>query len=328
MSNLNHNMNAIWHKNAGLVTKLIAGLLLLLALYFVAKMAWLWVDYAQDKELTINSGTSVSQVKPTKNINANRIAQMHLFGTANQQAAVIEETVGETSLNLKLLGVYVSSEPGNSSAIIQTGGNKEKVYWLDEKLENVGSRKVTLKRVEVLKVIINNNGKNETLTLLEKLNEKIIGSKTSSKVASNKERDGKTIDKRNDSRLSKDLSDIREKLASSPESYSDIANFEPVVDNSGQVSGFKVSPGKNVDMFTRLGLRRNDVVKSINGEGMDNQAYWTALSQLQSAESLEVTIERNGQPVTILLNLGGGNSGRQNQQRDNRPRNTNQPVIK
>ncbi len=307
MSSSNLNFSLLWQKYAQLVAKVLAALLALLALYFIAKMIWLWVDYAQPKTILATSNPN-SVNSSVQTINANKIAQMHLFGAANQTAEPVEEVVGETHLNLKLLGVYVDSDELQSSAIIKTGGNKEKVYWIGDKLEGVGASQVSLKRVEPLKVIINNNGRNETLTLLEKLNEQVIASVDSNKKEADNNTNGKTIDKRRDSRLTKDLTDMRNKLAQSPQSYAGLARFEPVVDNAGQIAGFKVAPGKDPRMFSRLGLRRNDVVKSINGQGLSNDAYWTALKQLRTAETLEISIERNGQPVTLLLNLGANNS--------------------
>ncbi len=303
MSNSSQNFLAVWQKHKGLIGKLIAVLFILLALYWLAKMVWLWVDYAQPKTPANNTIES-PKVRKSAPVNANNLVRKHLFGVANQKPVEVEEVVGETRLNLKLLGVYVGADTKTGSAIIRAGGGKEKVYWIDDKLEVSGRGNVTLKRVEPLKVIINNNGKNETLTLLEQLNKQMMSAANSKKASAEEASEGKTIDKRRDSRITKQLADMKEKLVSSPQSYADLARFEPVVDDNGQVSGFKIAPGKDPRMFTRLGLRRNDVVKSINGVGLDNQAYWAALEQLQTSETLEINLERNGQAITLLLNVG------------------------
>lgn len=300
MNTSNQNFSTFWKANSSLLTKVIAALLLLLALYILAKLVWLWVDYNQPKNIQSTVQTATKSNK--KKINVNKIVQMHLFGEANVEPEV-EDVSGETALNLKLIGVYVDSNDELSSAIIRSGGNKENVYWIGDKLKGVGSRKVELKKVEPLRVIIRNGNKNETLTLLEKLNKQVLNSKKRTAQKTD-DANGKTIDKRRDSRLTKDLTDMRDKLSQSPQSFADLAKFEVVTDNAGQVAGFKVAPGKDPRMFTRLGLRRNDVVTSVNGQPLSNQAYWTMLEELQTAETLEVNIERNGQPITLLLNLG------------------------
>lgn len=302
MNTSNRNFTAFWQNNANLITKIIAGLLFLLALYLLAKLAWLWVDYAQPKTVVPNTPVS-SQTSSNSKVNVNKIVQLHLFGEANRTEVAVEEVSGETRLSLKLIGVYVDSNDQLSSAIIRSGGNKEKVYWIGDKLEGVGNNQVELKRVEPLRVIIRNGAKNETLTLLEQLNQDVMAS-APKPLAKVKSSDAKTIDKRRDTRLARDLKEISEKLTQSPESFADLARFEMVTGSAGQVEGIRVSPGKDPRMFTRLGLRRNDVITAINGEPLSNQAYFTMLEQLQTAESLEVSIERRGQPVTLLLNLG------------------------
>ncbi len=317
MNKSNQNIINFWKNNSGMLTKAIAGLLLLLALYLLAKIVWLWVDYSQPKAAP---STNVRAIKaPVKNkVNVDKLVQMHLFGEANAVAEVEEEVTGETNLSLKLIGVYVDPEEPQSSAIIRSGNN-EKVYWIGDNLEGVGSSKVELRKVEPLRVIIRNNGRNETLTLLEQLNKDVLAS-GDKKNEELDDSNSKTIDKRKDSQLARDLNDIRKKLSQSPQSFNDLAKFQVVTDNTGQVSGFKVAPGKDPRLFSRLGLRRNDVVTSINGQSLNSQAYWTLLDQMQTAESLDITVERNGRPVRLLLNLGAADSNQPKEERkpDNR----------
>ncbi|MCW9029740.1 MAG: type II secretion system protein GspC, partial [Kangiella sp.] len=47
----------------------------------------------------------------------------------------------------------------------------------------------------------------------------------------------------------------------------------------------------------------NDVIKSVNGTQLNEQGLLGIANELTSAESLEITIERDGQPVTLLLGL-------------------------
>lgn len=309
MSSSNTNLSNLWKKNASIIGKLLAAVLVLLALYWLAKMVWLWIDYAQPRTLEqTNAATPV--VNKQQKVDVNQIVNKHLFGIANAKPSEEEKVYGETKLNLKLLGVYVGDSENSSSAIIKAD-NKEEVYWIGENVNIAGRSNVILRRVEPFQVIISNNGRNETLTLLEKLNKEAIAASEAAKKSATQV-SGKVLDKRTDSSLTRELSDVRDKLSSSPQSFADLATFEPVVGSDGQVSGFKIAPGKDPQLFTKLGLRRNDVVTSLNGVELNEQGYWAALDQLQSSETLEINLERNGQPVTLLVTLGDQQSGNNN----------------
>lgn len=310
-----NNITQFVQQRGRLVARIAALILGIISLYVLAKLVWLWVDFFQPPP-------KIAPVKsiptPTKKatVNVERIAGMHLFGEAN---APVEEQVEaeETKLNLKLLGTYVSSEDKLSSAIIQANGSQEGVYFIGDKLKVRGQ--VVLHKVDSLQVILKNGGKFETLTLVENLNQEVLSS--SKKPESKDANSGpeRTIDKRRDARLSRELAEMKDKVYSNPQALKDIANVQPVVDASGQVSGFKVSPGKDPRMFTRLGLRRNDVITSVNGQQLNGQGMMGVLNELSNSDSVEVTIQRNGQPVTLLLGI----SDTSNQ----RPRSESRPNI-
>lgn len=300
-----NNVTQFVQQRGRLIARIVALVLAIISLYILAKLVWLWVEYFQPppERAPIKSAPIPTQ---TKKVNVERLASMHLFGQAN---APVEEQVEaeETQLNLKLLGTYVSSDDKLSSAIIEANGSQEGVYFIGDKLKVRGQ--VTLHQVDTLQVILKNGGKYETLTLVENLNQEVMSSakKSEPRVKAGPER---TIDKRRDARLSQELAEMKEKVYSNPQALQEIANVQPVVDGSGQVTGFKVSPGKDPRMFTRLGLRRNDVITSVNGQDLNGQGMMGILNELNNAESVEVTIQRNGQPVTLLLGVSGNNNGR------------------
>ncbi|AOE49018.1 type II secretion system protein GspC [Kangiella sediminilitoris] len=288
------NFTQFVQQRGRLIARIVALVLGVICLYVLAKLVWLWVDYFQPMPAVTPVNTApIPDKQPTVNIE--RIAAMHLFGEAN---APVEQQVEaeETKLNLKLLGTYVSDDDNVSSAIIQSNGSQEDVYFIGDKLKVRGN--VTLHQVETLKVIIKNGGKFETLTLLEQLNKQVLSTAKKPELSESQER---TIDKRRDVRLSRELSEMKQKLYENPQSFMDVARVERVIGADGQVSGYKVAPGKDPRMFTRLGLRRNDVITSVNGQPLNDKDLMGMLTELNSAQSVEVTIERNGQPVTLLL---------------------------
>ena len=292
-----NNITQFVQQRGRLIARIVALILAIISLYVLAKLVWLWVEFFQPPPKLAPVEQTPTPTKQ-RTVNVERVAALHLFGEANAPA---EEQVEaeETQLNLKLLGTYVSSDDKLSSAIIQANGSQEGVYAIGDKLKVRGQ--VTLHKVDTLQVILKNGGKYETLTLIENLNKQVLSSAKKDDAERTNAPPERTIDKRRDARLSRELAEMKQKAFTNPKSLQDIANVQPVVDASGQVSGFKVSPGKDPRMFTRLGLRRNDVITSVNGQQLDGQGMMGVLNELSNSDSVEVTIERNGRPVTLLL---------------------------
>lgn len=299
MNPITQKINQFVQQRGRLIAQVLAVLLTVLTLYIVAKLIWLWIEFFQPQQKAEAAVVTKPQQTKRPAVDVNRLASLHVFGEAGR---VEQETVQaeETRLNLKLLGTYVSAEEELSSAIIQANGRDEKAYFINDKLQVSGN--VVLEKVETLKVIIKNNGKLETLTLEEQLDHSAL-EKPKQQLMSEPVGGERTIDKRRDSRLTSELAEMKEKVFTDPQSFADLAKFEQVVDESGVVTGFKVAPGSDPRMFARLGLRRNDVIKSVNGTQLNEQGLLGIANELASADSLEITIERDGQPVTLLLGL-------------------------
>lgn len=299
MNPITHKINQFVQQRGRLIAQVLAVLLTVLTLYIVAKLIWLWIGFFQPPQQA--GPVAINQPQQTKRaaVDVNKLVSLHVFGEAGR----VEEQVvqaEETRLNLKLLGTYVSTDAELSSAIIQANGRDEKAYFMNDKLEVNGN--VVLHKVETLQVILKNNGRLETLTLEEQLDQSALSDSQNKMkpVDSGQER---TIDKRRDSRLTSELADMKDKVFTDPQSLADLAKFEQVVDESGVVTGYKVAPGSDPRMFARIGLRRNDVIKSVNGTQLNEQGLLGIANELSNTDSLEITIERDGQPVTLLLGL-------------------------
>ena len=71
---------------------------------------------------------------------------------------------------------------------------------------------------------------------------------------------------------------------------------------NGQQQGYRVYPGRNRAQFTALGLRPGDLIKDIDGQALNDPAQAMQIFQsLGNADQVSVTVERNGQPETIVL---------------------------
>ena len=72
----------------------------------------------------------------------------------------------------------------------------------------------------------------------------------------------------------------------------------------GRWSGFKTLSVQPGSLIEKLGLRRGDVIKAVNGLPLDQpERLMTLLQHLQSGRRFEVELERDGQRVTQTLTL-------------------------
>ena len=74
----------------------------------------------------------------------------------------------------------------------------------------------------------------------------------------------------------------------------------------GKLSGFRIDPGMRASIasFTKLGLRPGELVTAVNGTPLDDINRGNEILQtLSSAASATLTVQRNGQPVELNLNL-------------------------
>jgi general secretion pathway protein C len=82
---------------------------------------------------------------------------------------------------------------------------------------------------------------------------------------------------------------------------SDVIRPTPYLVN-GEQAGYRVYPGRNRQQFSALGLRPGDLIKDIDGQSLTDPTQAMQIFQsLGTAEQVTVTVERNGQPQTIIL---------------------------
>ena len=77
---------------------------------------------------------------------------------------------------------------------------------------------------------------------------------------------------------------------------------QPVFAN-GQQRGYRVYPGRNRAQFNRLGLLPGDMVTAINGTPLDDASRGMEILQtMNTASSVNMTVERNGESVQVNVN--------------------------
>ncbi len=72
----------------------------------------------------------------------------------------------------------------------------------------------------------------------------------------------------------------------------------------GRLIGYQVGPGKDPSLFKSAGLKAGDIVSQINGLDLtDIRQSQNALSELRTAQTIELTLIRDGSLTTLYLDL-------------------------
>ncbi|WP_089137711.1 type II secretion system protein GspC [Vibrio rumoiensis] len=274
-----------------------AQLSFLLTLLLTAGIAWLvgilfWALLASTPGVDHWSAPSVvaSQASSTHQTDTlSPLLSANLFGlytqtpTKKQQVA---QDAPQTRLNLTLVGAVASSNDKLSLAIIANQG-KQSTYGIGETID--GTR-VTLTAVYVDRVIISNQGRDETLMLqgidYNKSPQAIERQPVATEPATN---DVADLDK------------IRQEISSDPQKIFQYIRLSQVMED-GQLKGYRVRPGSERTLFDQVGLQDGDIATALNGQDLTDQSQMAALwkTALDSTE-WNLTVERDGQTHDIYI---------------------------
>jgi general secretion pathway protein C len=73
------------------------------------------------------------------------------------------------------------------------------------------------------------------------------------------------------------------------------------------LSGYLVSPGKKPTLFKAAGLKSGDVITELNGLDLtDIQQALEAMNMLKELQSLQMSVQREDELITIYLDLPAG----------------------
>lgn len=206
----------------------------------------------------------------------------------------------KTSLSIQLTGVVASTADQKGLAIIESSGSQE-TYSLGDKIKGTSA---SLKEVYADRIIITNAGRYETL-MLDGL---VYTSQSPANQQLQKAKSGKAevvsrVDQRKNAEISQELAESRSELLADPSKITDYIAISPVRQGENVV-GYRLNPGKDVNLFKQAGFKPNDLAKSINGYDLTvmSQAL-EMMSQLSELTEVSVMVEREGQLVEIMFSL-------------------------
>lgn len=230
-----------------------------------------------------------------------QIAAVHLFGNiaeAPKEQPKREQPIVKTKLNLKLTGVAAYEPQDKAIAIINTGGSDESAFGIGDKI--IGQ--TTLKAVYPDRVILDNNGREEVLELPE--NSTPIAVRQP--AAQQQRATGSSATQANAGAIT-DLPQtpgaLRDTLAKNPSMLGRIVSAEPYQEN-GKLRGYRITPKQNPEILEAQGIVAGDVITRVNNIDLNSQKQGVrALRNAVKAESLEVTILRDGVEIPISISL-------------------------
>lgn len=288
-------------KNKALLKSLMLVLLIIYILFALANMFWQFVPAPASPKIPMQ----ISQQQVKSNNSANSVQDLiaiNIFGQAKVISAQPVSTVTnapETKLNLTLTGVVASTTEEDGAAVI-ANRSTQSTYGIGEKIEGT---QAILSRVFADRVIISNRGAKETL-MLDGIDYSKI-SNTADIANSNGFSPANQIIPKN---VVKTVSagpslDSIAQLRDKPEKFIDFINVAPVR-NEGELQGYRVSPGKEAALFNETGLQTGDVITYINGLDLTQpREAVEAMQALRESDSLEISVLRNDQPMTLSLSL-------------------------
>jgi general secretion pathway protein C len=232
--------------------------------------------------------TSVAPHAQHPGLDVQSVVSAHLFGVAAPDAGTQDPAnAPQSTANLVLAGTIATQDPKRGVAIISDGG-PSKVYSVGD---NVGG--ATLHSVYLDHVILDRGGQLETLLLPRLLGPGMLGPPVVRRPGGS---DGRTIAA---------VDNIRRMVQQDPTILDQVMRTVPSYDSvAGRLRGFRAYPGRNRQIFNKLGLKPGDLVTAINGTALDDpQRSQEVFNTIQTSDHVTVTLERGGQKQDITLNI-------------------------
>lgn len=279
--------NPLIQKLAQSAPALINGALVLILGYWLADLVWAMVPVEDGPEAPpARTVVASQQGGGQKTFYGAKIANQHLFGEANAPAVKTQEreVKGETRLDLVLRGVLAHNPEEKALAMISRGNGPQDVYKIGDTLPG----NVELVEIHRDKVIIDNRGRYETLTL-EQI--KGVQLQTAQKPVAAKSRPAaKSIPPSRARQL-------RQEFLNNPSKLLSMVNIKQQR-SGGQLTGYQVEPKGDSTLFHELGLQSGDVLVSVNGVPLSNAQ---GLNKLRGADRYDVVVLRGGAEVPLSI---------------------------
>ena len=261
----------------------------LISAVLLAQLTWWLIDPAEP-----NTNVSIPALTPSANssgsvsVDMAAIQSLNLFGQADTSASSNRRDAPKTSLNIRLVGVSASSNPQRSAAIIEQAGQQQTYIVGDE----LGRSGVTVEEIYADRVLLDNNGRIETLQLED------IGEDRPALSLIVDEPSAATTEI-----PAREIGEAMEQLSADPQSMTDFVSISPAMEN-GELIGYRLQAGQKPELFRQSGFQNGDLAVAINGYDLtDMQQAMEFSNQLTTLTRADISIVRDGQPMQMSIEL-------------------------
>jgi general secretion pathway protein C len=259
--------------------KLVSVILVLLLAWLLAELTWSLIPPRSTVQVS-----SVAPKAAAHQVDAERVADHHLFGTAQAGNA---GPAPDTTLAFTLHGIAAGKRAADSRALIEANGDEEP-YGVGAQLPSG----VKIRAIYADRVLLDRGGHLETLRLPQ---QDVGGGNTGSP--------GVTMQPRAMAPPTQSLGQLRQEIMNNPQRLMQVVRTMPVMDH-GKLSGYRIYPAGNPSVFNQLGLKPGDVVTAVNGIPLTDPAQsMRVLSTIKTSDQISVSLLRNGQMQTQVLQM-------------------------
>lgn len=263
--------------------------LITLIAYAAATMSWQLVSSFTQQEQTVTMSRSAA--KPQTRTSLSTVPKLHVFGEADKEPIAIDQPIDapETRLRLELTGLFASSDPKLSLAIISEKNGKDESYRIGDSVPG----NATLHEVYADRVILKRLGNLETLRLKEPA-EKIEIGRSATPASSDR---GDAIQ-----RTSPKLKDMQEMYKTDPQSLFQQLRITPVTED-GRITGYRFSHNDRAFM-QEIGLTTQDIITAVNGVSVsDSGKLFAMMKDADQLGEVNLTILRDGQTQDLFIRI-------------------------
>ena len=263
-------------------------LLITLIAYAAASMSWrLVASFSQPAQAV---AVSRDVIKPQARTSLSTVPPLHVFGEADKEPVAIDQPIEapDTRLRLELTGLFASSDPKQSLAIIAEKNGKDESYRVGDSVPG----NATVHEIYSDRVILSRLGNLETLRLKEPAEKLDIGRST---IPTETDTDATP-------RTSPMLKDMQEMYRSDPQTLFQQLRITPVTDE-GRITGYRFSHN-NRQFMKEIGLDPQDIITAVNGVPVsDSGKLFAMMKDVDQLGEVNLTIMRDGQTQDLFIRI-------------------------
>lgn len=263
---------------------LAAVVLTLLIAWLLAVLTWSFLP----RPKAVAGLSAPAPVLSAHRVDAGRIADQHLFGTAAAGGNI--GNAPDTTLALTLHGIVAGKRASDSRALIVANGDEEP-YAIGSTVPGGA----VIRAIFPDRVMLDRGGQIEALRLPK--------TDTGGTVTAEQPFQGPGASPPGAPPLPQNLGELRQAISQNPQKLMDVIRAMPV-QQGGKLTGYRIYPAGNTPVFGELGLHPGDVVTAVNGIPLTDPAQsMRILSTIKTSEQISITLLRNGQQQTQVLQM-------------------------